>query len=152
VVEISEGESMVIKAILDTESEINILAGSVYEKLITLGADVPTLPLEGVTLFTAFGKKSNRFKEQAMIEYAISSDLFESNFFISPQLINDAILGCPFFKEYGITVDFKGGSFTYFKDGRFQEQLFIQPAGCQETRGLRPGFSRRHCPLPTLVT
>jgi hypothetical protein len=36
-------------------------------------------------------------------------------------------------KEYGITLDFKRGSFTYFKDGRVQEQLFIQPAGCQET-------------------
>jgi hypothetical protein len=43
-IEISVGEGMVIKAILDTGSEINLLAGSVYEKLIKLGVDVPTLP------------------------------------------------------------------------------------------------------------
>jgi hypothetical protein len=72
---------MVIKAILDTGSEINLLAGSVYEKLIKLWADVPTLPLENATLVTAFGKKSNRSKKQTMIEYAIGSDLFESNFY-----------------------------------------------------------------------
>jgi hypothetical protein len=59
--------------------------------------------------------------------------------FIPPQLINDAILGCQFLKEYGITLDFKRGSSTYFKDGRVQEQLFIQPAGCQETGGCDRG-------------
>jgi hypothetical protein len=135
-IEISVGEGMVIKAILDTGSKINLLAESVYEKLIKLGAGVPTLPLENITLVTAFGKQANRIKKQAMIECAIGSNFFESNFFISPQLINDAILvGCQFLKEYGITLDFKRGSFTYFKDGRVQEQLFIQPAGCQETRG-----------------
>jgi hypothetical protein len=35
-IEISVREVMVIKAILDTGSEINLLAGSVYEKLIKL--------------------------------------------------------------------------------------------------------------------
>jgi hypothetical protein len=114
-IEISVGNGMVIKAILDTGSEINLLAGSVYEKLITLGADVPTLPLEDVTLVIAFGKKSNRIKKQAMVEYAIGCDFFESNFFISPQLINDAILGCKFLKEYGITLDFKEGKFYLFQ-------------------------------------
>jgi hypothetical protein len=83
-IEISVGEGMVIKAILGTGSEINLLAGSVYEKLIKLGADVPTQPLENVTLVTTFGKKSNRIKKQATIEYAIGSDLFESNFFLYP--------------------------------------------------------------------
>jgi hypothetical protein len=54
--------------------------GSIYNKLIKLGADVPTSPLENVTLVTAFGKKSNRIKKQAMIEFATGSDLFESKF------------------------------------------------------------------------
>jgi hypothetical protein len=79
-IEISVGEGMVIKAILDTGCEINLLAGSVHEKLIKFGVDVPTLLLENVTLVTAFGQKSNRIKKQAMIEYAIGSNLFESNF------------------------------------------------------------------------
>jgi hypothetical protein len=48
-IEISVGEGMVINTILDTGSEINLLAGSVYEKRIKLGADVPTLLLENVT-------------------------------------------------------------------------------------------------------
>jgi hypothetical protein len=99
--------------------------------------------LENVTLVTAFGKKSNRIKKQAMIVYAIGSDLFENNFFISPQLINDAILGCQFFKEYGITLDFKRGSFTYFKGSR---TIVYSACRMSVNRGLRPGFSKQHCP------
>jgi hypothetical protein len=53
---------------------------------------------------TAVGKRSNRVKKQAMIEFTIGRDLFEVNFFISPQLVHDAILGCEFVKEHGISL------------------------------------------------
>jgi hypothetical protein len=42
-------------------------------------------------------------------------------------------------KEYGITLDFKRGSFTDFKDGNVQEYLFIQPTGSQEAGGCIQG-------------
>jgi hypothetical protein len=74
--EISVGEGMVIKAILDTGSEANLLSGSIYGKPIKLARDAHILHLENVTLVTAFGKMSNRIKKQAMIEFATDSDLF----------------------------------------------------------------------------
>jgi hypothetical protein len=39
-----------------------------------------------------------------MIEFTIGRDLFEVNFFISPLLVHDAILGCEFVKEHGISL------------------------------------------------
>jgi hypothetical protein len=54
-------------------------------------------------------------------------------------------------------LDFKRGSFTYFKDGRVQEQLFIHPAGSQETGGCARGSVENTVPnlpyehtLPTI--
>jgi hypothetical protein len=54
-------------------------------------------------------------------------------------------LDVSFLKENGITLKFKR-SFTYFKDGRVQEQLFIQPAGCQETGDCARGLVKNIVP------
>jgi hypothetical protein len=55
------------------------------------GADIPTLPLENVILVTAFGKRSDRVKKQAMMEFTIGRDLFEVNFVIFSQFVNDTV-------------------------------------------------------------
>jgi hypothetical protein len=101
--------------------------------------DIPTLPLENVILVTAFGKQSNRVKKQAVIEFSIGKDLFEVNFFISPQLINDAILGCQFMKENEVSLNFERETFSYVKEGLVKEQQFYQPAATLEV-----GCSDRH--------
>jgi hypothetical protein len=43
-----------IKAILDLGSDVNLLAQGIYDKLVSSGIDIPTLPLENVMLVTAF--------------------------------------------------------------------------------------------------
>jgi hypothetical protein len=106
-VEISLTSDMRVKAILDSGSEVNLLAQSIYDRLLDSGMDVPTLLLENFVLATAFAERSNRVKKQAMIEFSIGKDLFEVNFFISPQLVNDAILGCQFMKEKGVSLSFE---------------------------------------------
>jgi hypothetical protein len=131
-VEISLTSDMRVKAILDSGSEVNLLAQSIYDKLLDSGMDVPTLPLENVVLVTAFGKRSSRVKRQAMIEFSIGNDLFEVNFFISQKLVNDAILGCHFMKENGVSLNFEKENFSYVKEGLVKEQLFYQPAATLE--------------------
>lgn len=127
VVEISLTSDIKIKAILDSGSEVNLLAQSIYNKLIHSGMDIPTLPLENVILVTAFGKRSNSVKKQAMVEFHIEKDLFEVNFFVSPQLVIDAIQGFQFMKENCISLNFEKESFTYVKKGLGQERPFYQP-------------------------
>jgi hypothetical protein len=120
---------MKVRAILDSGSEVNLLTQSIYYKLIDSGADISTLTLENVILVTAFGKRLNRVKKREMLEFTIGRDLFEVNFFISTQLVNNAILGCQFMKERGISLSFERGSFMYFKGGYAKEHLFHQPTG-----------------------
>jgi hypothetical protein len=55
--------------------------------------------------------------------------VFEANFFISPQLVNDAILGCQFMKDYGINLNFDKGNFSYFKGNEVKEHTFYQTPG-----------------------
>jgi hypothetical protein len=49
-------------------------------RLVNTGAAVPTLPLENVVLITAFGKRSERIKSQALIEFEIGEELIEGAF------------------------------------------------------------------------
>jgi hypothetical protein len=44
---------------------------------------------------------------------------------ISPQLANEAIIGCQLLKEYGINTNFERGSISYVKDGIFRQQKFL---------------------------
>jgi hypothetical protein len=121
-----------VRAILDSGSDVKLLAHDIYDKLINSGIHILTLHLQNVILVTAFGKKTNRVRKQAMIAFTIGTKMFESNFFISPQLVNDAILGCQFMQDYGINLNFKRGSFTSFRDNEVQEHMFYQTAGTAE--------------------
>jgi hypothetical protein len=84
VVELTLGNGWVIKAILVTGSEINLLTESVYLGLNESGVEIPILPVESVVLITAFGKKSNKIRKQALVEFNLGEDKFEANFLISP--------------------------------------------------------------------
>jgi hypothetical protein len=68
-IELTLGNGIVVKAILDTRSEINLLTESVYSSLTKSGVEIPTLPVESVVLVTAFGKKSNKISKQALVEF-----------------------------------------------------------------------------------
>lgn len=111
-------------AILDSGSEVNLMSERVYEKLIETGLQVPTLPVEGVVLVTAFGRRSKRIRRQALIEFSMGRDVFETIVLVAPQLNSDVILGCQFLREHGVTINFRSETFTYVRDGETREQMF----------------------------
>jgi hypothetical protein len=113
-----------IHAILDSGSEVNLLSERGYQKLTQSGIDVPVLPVEHVVLVTAFGRRSKRIRHQALIEFTVGGDTFESVFMISSQLTNEAIIGCQFLREYGIVIDFHKGTFSYVRGTQLREHLF----------------------------
>jgi hypothetical protein len=119
------------KAILDTGSEVNLLTESVYFDLTKLGVEIPTLPVESVVLITAFGKKSNKIRKQALVEFNLGEDKFEANFLLSPQLI---IEGCQFMKDYGIGLSFETESLSYIKGEQTVQRQFLRPQNL-ETEG-----------------
>jgi hypothetical protein len=65
---------------------------------------IPVLPVENVVLVTAFGKRSKRIRHQALIDFSVGSDAFESVFMVSSQLTNEAIIGCQYLKVYGVII------------------------------------------------
>jgi hypothetical protein len=117
-----------ITAILNSGSEVNLISERVYENLMEIGLQVPTLPVEGVVLVTAFGRRSERIRRQALIEFYIGRDVFETIVLVSSQLNSDAILGCQFLREHGVTINFRSETFTYVRNGETREQAFAPRA------------------------
>jgi hypothetical protein len=130
-VDVTVRDGTQISAILDSASEVNLLSESIYEKLLKAGVEVPELPLENVVFMTAFGKRSNRIRRQAL-EFTVDKDLFEGVFMITPRLANEAIIGCQLLKEYGIRLNFAKKSFSYAREGELREHLFNQRSGIQK--------------------
>jgi hypothetical protein len=54
------------------------------------GVEIPILPVEGVVLVTAFGRRSKRIRRQALLEFEIGQDVFETILLVSPRLNNDS--------------------------------------------------------------
>jgi hypothetical protein len=103
--------------------------------LIETGLPVPTLPVQGVVLVTAFGRRSKRIRRQALIEFSIGRDVFETIVLVAPQLNNDAILCCQFLTEHGVTINFHSETFTYVRHGEIREQTFAPRAKLQGACG-----------------
>jgi hypothetical protein len=111
--EIKVAGRIVINAILDSRSEVNLLSERLYEELTQSSVDIPVLPVEHVVLVIAFGKRLKQIKQQALIEFTVGNELFESVFMVSSQLTNEAIISCQFLKEYGVGINFDRGAFSY---------------------------------------
>jgi hypothetical protein len=124
-VEIRVKNKFPIHAILDSGSEVNLISQDVYEKLTTAGVNIPVLPVENIVLVTAFGRKSNRIRIQAYVEFTIGTDSFEQVFLVSSQLKNEMIIGCQFLKEFGICIDFCKGAISYVRHGVQREHEFV---------------------------
>jgi hypothetical protein len=131
-VEIKVADRIGINATLDSGSEVNLLAERVYDKLIKSCVDITVLPVESVALVTAFGKRSKRIRYQTLINSAVGNDLFESVFLVSSQLTNEAIIGCQLLKEYGASINFGRGTFSYVRSGVLREYTFAAKAELQK--------------------
>jgi hypothetical protein len=118
-------------AILDSGSDVNLLSERIYEERTEAGAEIPILPVEGVALVTAFGRRSKRIRRQALLEFEIGQDVFETILLVSPQLNNDAIFGCHFLRENGVTIGFNSGKFSYVRGGVTREWIFAPRAALQ---------------------
>jgi hypothetical protein len=121
----------VINTILDSRSEVNLLSERLYEEFTQSGVDIPVLPVEHV-IVTAFGKRLNKIKQQALIEFTVGNDLFESVFMVSSQHTNEAIIGCQFLKEYGVGINVDRETFSYIRGAELREHSFVTKVGLKK--------------------
>lgn len=130
-VKISLSPELQLDAILDSGSEVNILHERILSELTKSGVRVPTLPIQNFVLVTAFGRRSNKIKQQVLLEFSIGEDVFEAVFLITAQLAGAAIIGCPILREHGLTLDFSQSVIRYARDGVVRELEFKQVPGVQ---------------------
>jgi cellobiose-specific phosphotransferase system component IIC len=64
------------------------------------------LPTQHVNLLSAFNKKSNRVKKQAMLDVSIGDFKINQIVLFSLQLLTDAILGLDFLVDYHEVINF----------------------------------------------
>jgi hypothetical protein len=66
-----------IRRILHSGSKVKSLSERVRDRLVMSGVEVPVLPLESVVLVTAFGRRSRKIRNQALVEFTMGRDIFE---------------------------------------------------------------------------
>jgi hypothetical protein len=103
---------------LDSGSEVNLMSQDKFDQLQRSGIEMLSLPVQGINLVTAFGKKSKSIKLQLLMEFTIEGERFEAVFLVAPQLNCDVILGCNFLKEYGIQLCFDTERVKYVRQGQ----------------------------------
>jgi hypothetical protein len=111
-------------AMLDSGSEANLISQDKFDQLKKAGIEVLTLPVQGINLVTAFGKRSKSIKLQLLTEFTIGKEMFEAVFLVAPQLNCDVILGCNFLKEYSIQLCFDTERIEYVRHGQTKSFKF----------------------------
>jgi len=114
-----------IFALIDTGCELSIMNEHLYNRLRHEGLNCLELPTQHVNLLSAFNKKSNRVKKQAMIEVSIGDSKINQIVLLSPQLLTDAILGLDFLVDYNAVINFAEQSITLKINGECTKINFI---------------------------
>jgi len=76
-----------------------------YNRLRHDGLKCLELPTKHVNLLSAFNKKSNRVRKQAMIDVNIGDFKINQIILLPPQLLTDAILGLDFLVDYNAVIN-----------------------------------------------
>ena len=96
---------------------LSIMNEHLYNRLRHEGLKCLELPTQHVNLLSAFNKKSNRVRKQAMLEVSIGDFKTYHIVLLSPQLLTDAILGLDFLVDYHAVINFAERNITLKIDG-----------------------------------
>jgi hypothetical protein len=89
-----------INALIDTGCEISIMNEHIYKGFRHEGLKCLELPAQNINLVSAFSRKSNRIKKQALLYFKIGNVTVNQIVLLSPQLLTDISLGLDFLTEY----------------------------------------------------
>ena len=93
-------------ALVDTGSQVTCISEQYY-KYISLHGKFTELPVSGVSLFTAVGRRPTTIKKQISLEVEIGNIRLPTNFLVVPGLSNQIILGNDWLLRNGVRVDYK---------------------------------------------
>jgi hypothetical protein len=113
-----------IPAVIDTGSQISLLAEKLYYKLRSEDVEGLELGVQNAVLVSAFGNKTKRIRMQAMMPIRIDDIVVDHIFLISPQLLTPALLGVDFCRMSSIIINFPEQCFTMERDGNVSRHYF----------------------------
>ena len=93
-----------IFALTDKGCEMSIMNEHLYNGLRHNGFKCLELPAQNINLVSAFNRKSNRIKKQALLDFKIGNANINQIVLLSPQLLTDTILGLDFLMEYHVVL------------------------------------------------
>lgn len=82
-----------VAGLVDTGAERSCLRLDYYEELVKAGNVFPELPVSGVQIMTATGRRSKKVSKRALITMKCQGEILEVNALIVPQLMKKLILG-----------------------------------------------------------
>lgn len=103
-------------ACIDTGASLNVVSYRLYEHLKNSKVEIMSLPTSNLVCRVAIGKGAQPIKLQCLLTIKIEGELFDIIFLVIRNLNSDVILGCTFFEEHNVLVDFER-RITYITNG-----------------------------------
>jgi len=108
-----------IFALIVTGCKLSIMNEDLYNRLRHEWFKCLELPTQHVSLLSAFNKKSNEVKKQAVLDISIGDFRINQIILLSPQLFTDAILGLDFLLDYHAVISFAQRSIILDINGEY---------------------------------
>uniref|UniRef100_V5GHR5 RNA-directed DNA polymerase n=1 Tax=Anoplophora glabripennis TaxID=217634 RepID=V5GHR5_ANOGL len=100
-------ESFLTTVLVDSGSQLTCVSQDYFDKILKIRSDVPTLPVNGVTVFGAIQNKGQQIKQQVFLNFEINEISFDFPCIVIPNLVRDVILGSDWMLEYSVVIDFE---------------------------------------------
>ena len=100
-------ENRKFKTLVDTGSEISVIAENILNELKEFKKNIPVLPVAGVTVIGVTGVRSKRVTKQIHLSFSIGDMNFDNTFLVVKGLSLDIILGNDFLQRNKAVINFK---------------------------------------------
>ncbi|KAE9532811.1 hypothetical protein AGLY_009892 [Aphis glycines] len=106
-----EGESM--QLLVDTGATISVLTKEIVDRIIQNNNHVPMLPISGVQISNAVGKKICKLSKQIFCECKLGPVTIFANFVQVENLNEKGIIGADVLRQYNTQIDFSNKTVTW---------------------------------------
>ena len=100
-------ESKHFRTLVDTGSEISVIAENILSELRECNKNIPVLPVARVTVIGVTGVRSKRVTKQIHLNFLINGIDFDNTFLVVKGLSLDIILGNDFLQRNRAVINFK---------------------------------------------
>lgn len=101
-----EMEGVSVQLLIDTGATISVLTQKIVDRIIHNNSKVPTLPINGVQISNAVGKKICKISKQIFCECKIGSARIFANFVQVENLNEKGIIGADILQQYNTQINF----------------------------------------------